>query len=159
MIDDISYYNFGQLNTYKTRKNKSVLIYVICVILFVLANIIFYLINNDVLYGILVGLLWFIFLNFSLIFVRLKIIQNKRIYAFYKMLSFGKKRAYNLTFVSPGEDMVRDELDFYSYTFKDNNGNIKTLYLYKDVSVSFVVDKCYVIYAIEDLIYGGVIHD
>ena len=68
MNDDMSYYNFEELNTYKTKCVKNILLYVIYVMLFVLTNIIIYFINNDVLYGVLVSIVWILFLNFSIIY-------------------------------------------------------------------------------------------
>lgn len=160
MNDDMSYYNFEELNTYKMKFVKNILLYVICVILFVLTNIIIYFINNDILYGILVSIIWILFLNISLIYFETKVMVTRRFYNFYKMLYFGNKKLVKLIFVQKNEDILRNSLKFCSYLFKDREGNFKELLLLKNSDVIFVKNEYYELQLVNDLIYGGVvIHD
>ena len=160
MNDDMSYYNFEELNTYKTKCVKNILLYVIYVMLFVLTNIIIYFINNDVLYGVLVSIVWILFLNFSIIYFEKTFNKNRRIYNLYKKLFFGNKKQVQLIYVGRSDDVINQSLTFSQHIFKDRDGKIKKTLLIKEVEVTFTVDKCYELLMINDLIYGGVlIHD
>ena len=160
MNDDMSYYNFEELNTYKMKFVKNILLYVVYVILFVLTNIIIYFINNDILYGVIVSIIWLLFLNLSFVYIESIVIRSRQVYLFYKMLYFGNKKTVKLKFIREEEDKLRNSLKFRSYLFLDKEGNFKELLLLKDINVTFVKDECYELLIVNDLIYGGVrIHD
>ena len=137
MIDDICYYDFNYLNTYKTKWIKNLIMYVVYLIMFVVVNIIFYFIENDVLYGVSIVALWFLFLNLTLIYFRTKIIRYKNIYNFYNLLYFGNKRYQILKFIKKNDTLlVKNDLEFISYIFVDNEDNENIILIEKLMGMS-----------------------
>ena len=159
MNDDMSYYNFEKLNTYKSKCRINILLYGIFVFLFVLANIIIYFINNNIVYDIFVSCLWILFLNFSLIYLEKTFIKNKRMFSLYKMLYFANKTKKRLCFVRSESLIIREKLTYNSYVFKDCDENLITLFLHTEISNEFRNDTWYDLLLVNNLIYGGVLHD
>ena len=159
MNDDISYYDFSKLNTYKTKCSKYIFLYVIYAMLFVLTNIIIYFLKNDILYGILIVILWVLFANFSIIYFVRTILKYKSIYNFYELLYFGRRVSSTLSFVSKGNDTIYKNVEVIEYFFKDESNKTRMLYLYKTLNIDFEVNEKYELLLVNDLIYGGSIHD
>ena len=160
MIGDICYYDFSYLNTCKSKWIKNIVLYVVYLIMFVVANIIFYFIENDILYGVLISFVWFLFLNFSLIFIRNNIIKYKKHYKFYNLLYFGKKHRKILKFVKDTDLVIlENDLEFNSYVFLDTDGNEIELYIQKSLNKKFEIDKTYYLSTVSNFIYGGDLHD
>ena len=159
MNDDISYYTFDNMDIYKSKYKKNILLYIIYVVLFVVANIIICFIKDDYLYSLIVAIMWLLFVNFSVFYIYKLILLPKKAYDLYKMLYFGNKRDVILTYNGECNVVVKQGLKFKEYTFIDSNNEIYKLCIYEFININYSLNKTYHLSLIDDYIYGGTIYE
>lgn len=159
MNDDISYYTFDNMNIYKSKYKRNILLYIICVCLFVVINIIICFINDDYLYTIITSVLWLFFVNFSVFHIYKTIILPRRAYNLYNILYFGNKKNIILTYKGDCRVISRQGLKFNEYCFTDDNGEEYKLFLYGIISFDFSTGQTYHLSLVDDLIYGGIVYE
>lgn len=159
MNDDISYYTFDNLDIYKSKYKRNVLLYIVYASLFFVTNIIICFIKDDYLYAIIVSILWLLFVNFSVFHIYKTILLPKNVYNLYKMLYFGNKRNSILTYNGEYNIVIKQGLKFKQYGFIDSNNITYKLYIYDYININFSLNEVYHLSLVDDFIYGGVVYE